>query len=133
MAELHVDKLSVNRIKHAADSDFLTADMTASKFQPGNTVTGFTLYDQAGTFTFIVPAGVTKLSALCIGAGGGGYYNWAGNGGGGGGAAWADNIEVTAGQTITITVPGTTSPSTRPDPHPWSWGWWQPNHRPKGR
>ena len=87
MAELHVDKLSVNRNKHAGDSDFLTADMTASKFQPGNTVTGFTLYDQAGTFTFIVPAGVTKLSALCIGAGGGGYYNWAGNGGGGGGLA----------------------------------------------
>lgn len=108
MAELHVDKLSVNRIKHAADSDYLTADMTSAKFQPGNTSTGSQVYDTAGTFTFIVPSGVTKLSALCIGAGGGGYYTWAGNGGGGGGLAYADNIEVTAGQTITIQVPGTT-------------------------
>ena len=83
MAELHVDKLSVNRIKHADDSDYLTAADTNSKFQPGNSVSGSALYDTSGTFTFVVPTGVIKLSALCIGAGGGGF------GGGGVGTAGA--------------------------------------------
>ena len=68
MAELHIEKLSVNQIKHAADSEYLTVADTNSKFQPGNSVSGSALYDTSGTFTFVVPTGVIKLSAF-IGAG----------------------------------------------------------------
>ena len=108
MAELHLDKLSVNQIKAAGDPDFLTPEQTAQKFVPGNAITGQSLYDTAGSYTFVVPAGVRHISVLCIGAGGGGHTSWANNGGGGGGVAWADNIAVEEGQSISVTVPGTT-------------------------
>ena len=60
-------------------------------------------YTTVGTYTFVVPAGVTSISAVCVGAGtngtGFGY-----GGGNGGGLAWANAIPVTAGQSITVTV-----------------------------
>ena len=43
MAELHLDKLSVNQIKAAGDPDFLTPEQTAQKFVPGNARTGQSL------------------------------------------------------------------------------------------
>lgn len=58
-----------------------------------------------GTFTFVVPTGVTSVSALCVGAGGSGSYSWANSSGSGGGLAYANNIAVTPGQSITVTVP----------------------------
>lgn len=74
---------------------------------------GETAFTTPGTFTFIVPANVYSISAVAIGAGASGYYSWASSGGGGGALAWANNIAVTPGQSITITVPpsvtGTTS------------------------
>ena len=72
MAELHLDKLSVSQIKAAGDAEFLSVDQTASKFAPGNSITGSSLYDTPGSYTFVVPAGVKHISVLCIGAGGGG-------------------------------------------------------------
>jgi hypothetical protein len=71
-------------------------------------------YTSGGTYTFTVPANVYSVSSVCIGGGG------AGNriadtttsftfGGGGGGLAYKNNIAVTPGQTITITV---AAPST---------------------
>jgi hypothetical protein len=66
----------------------------------------------SNTFTtsgsFVVPAGVTSISAVAVGGGGGG----AGgsdptNGGGGGGAsalAYVNNIAVTPGETLTVVV-----------------------------
>ncbi len=59
-----------------------------------------------GTFTFIVPAGVTKINAVAIGAGGSGRYDWSTAAGSGGALAYANNIPVTPGQSISITVPG---------------------------
>ena len=76
------------------------ANITSQAYAPGNVE-----YTTPGTFAFIVPAGVTSISAVAIGAGGGGGYTWANSGGGGGALAWANNIAVTPGQSITITVP----------------------------
>lgn len=57
--------------------------------------------------TFQVPANVSSISAVCIGGGGGGggSANVPGGGGGsGGGLSYRNNISVTAGETLTITV-----------------------------
>ena len=57
-----------------------------------------------GTYTWTCPAGVTSVSAVCVG-GGGGNNNQQWSGGGGGGAlAWKNNISVTPGQTYTVEV-----------------------------
>lgn len=56
------------------------------------------------TGTWTVPAGVTKFSAVCVGGGGGGGYNWASSAGMGGGLAWANDIPVTPGDSISISV-----------------------------
>lgn len=58
-------------------------------------------YTSAGTYTFIVPAGVTSASVVAIGGGGGGG---GGTAGGGGGLNWRNNISVTAGTSMTIVV-----------------------------
>ena len=65
-------------------------------------------YVSAGTFTFVVPAGVTTISAVCIGGGGGGAGGDGGrgqtnNGGGGGGLCYG-RIPVTAGESLTVVV-----------------------------
>ena len=57
-----------------------------------------------GTYTWTCPAGVTSVSAVCVG-GGGGNNNQQWSGGGGGGAlAWKNNIPVTPGQSYTVVV-----------------------------
>lgn len=63
--------------------------------------TGQFLVTSSGVTSWIVPAGVISISAVTIGGGGG-----AGNraGGGGGGLGWKNNIAVTPGETLTITV-----------------------------
>lgn len=70
----------------------------------------------AQTFTtntsWTVPSGVSSLSILCVGAGGGGEgggtnvkgANAACSGGGGGALSYTNNISVTAGETLNITV-----------------------------
>lgn len=75
------------------------------------------VFDTPGNFTYVIPAGVTSISAVAVGGGGGGgdglytYSNQfndvmcsAGGGGGGGALAYTNNIPVTPGQTIYITV-----------------------------
>jgi len=55
--------------------------------------------------TFLVPAGVARLSVELYGAGGGGTVRHCNNGGGGGGGAYTSTIfPVQAGQTLTINV-----------------------------
>jgi len=65
-------------------------------------------YSTPGTYTFIVPANATTLSAMAVGAGGAGDDGNTGDGGGGGGsggsAAFFNNLSVTPGQTLTIVV-----------------------------
>ncbi|AJJ21041.1 glycine-rich domain-containing protein [Yersinia intermedia] len=65
-----------------------------------------TVYLTAGTFTFTVPDGVTRIRARAVGSGGGAGGSGAGRtGGGGGGGGYAESwITVTPGQVLTITV-----------------------------
>lgn len=65
-----------------------------------------TTYLTAGTFTFTVPDGVYRIKCRVIGGGGGAGGSASDKSGGGGGAGgYAEGwIDVTPGQTITITV-----------------------------
>jgi hypothetical protein len=65
-------------------------------------------YTVPGTYTFVVPSGVSSISAMAVGGGGTGDDGRSGDGGGGGGsggsAGYFNNLPVTPGQSITITV-----------------------------
>lgn len=73
--------------------------------------------------TFTVPSDITRISVLCIGAGGSGStysvwnssqgqrYYYAGGGGGGGGLAWKNNITVAPGEVLYITRTASTGSS----------------------
>ena len=71
-------------------------------------VQGQQAYITAGTYSFVVPVGVTNVSVVTVGGGGTGGSNAGGgmNGGGGGGGALAyvNNISVTPGETLTAIV-----------------------------
>lgn len=57
-----------------------------------------------GSYTFVPPNGVSRVSAVAIGGGGAG--SWTGNGGGGGGLAYRNNYAVSAGSNYTVSVGG---------------------------
>jgi hypothetical protein len=57
-----------------------------------------------GTYTWVAPAGVTSVSAVCVGGGGGGGNAWSNAAGSGGGLGWRNNIPVTPGQSYTVVV-----------------------------
>lgn len=59
-------------------------------------------YTTPGTYSWTAPAGVTKVSAVCVGGGGSGGTGTPG--GGGGGLGWKNNITVVPGQSYTIVV-----------------------------
>lgn len=59
-----------------------------------------------GTYNWTAPAGVTSVSAVCIGGGGGGGNAWANAAGSGGGLGWKNNIPVSPGTTYTVVVGG---------------------------
>lgn len=80
-----------------------------------STGSGSALYTTPGTYTWVAPAGVTKVSVLVVGAGGRGAddYNFfdgcfwcyqAGGGGGGGGLAYGNNLTVVPGNSYTVYV-----------------------------
>ena len=62
----------------------------------------------AGTYSWTVPEGVSKVSVIAVGGGGGGAVgpgaNATGGGGGGGALAYTYNIPVTPGEVYTITA-----------------------------
>lgn len=62
---------------------------------------GQTQYTTAGTYSYVIPACVTSISVLSVGAGrNGGSYG----GGGGGALSFKNNLAVTPGQTLTVKV-----------------------------
>ena len=69
--------------------------------------TGQVKFTTPGTYTWVVPEGVTKVSCVVIGAGGQGtlYVGANGHGGGDGGALrYKNNITVVPGQSYTVVV-----------------------------
>ena len=65
-------------------------------------------YTTPGTTNFVVPDGVTSISAVVVGGGGGGGNDTdntePGSGGGGGGLAYQTSIAVTPGESLTVVV-----------------------------
>ena len=57
-------------------------------FTVPSTVTGSQTYSSPGTYQWVAPAGVYKVSVCCIGGGGAGQDGWANPAGGGAGLAW---------------------------------------------
>lgn len=74
---------------------------------------GEALFNVPGTFSWVAPSGVTKVSAVCVG-GGGGANGWGdgAQGGGGGGLGWKNSIPVTPGQSYTVQVGSGGTPSS---------------------
>lgn len=60
---------------------------------------GSASYTAAGTYTFVVPDGCTTICCVCVGAG----YGSA-DGGGGGALSYSNDIPVTPGESLTVTV-----------------------------
>lgn len=72
-------------------------------------LSGQQAYTSAGSYSFVVPAGVTQVSAMAVGGGGGGAGDSGGLGGspgGGGGLVYSNTWSVTPGETLTVTVGG---------------------------
>lgn len=66
---------------------------------------GEAIFTNVGTTNWVVPNGVTAISAVCIGGGGGGDGNATGGSGGrGGDLRYYNNLPVTPGETLTIVV-----------------------------
>jgi hypothetical protein len=72
------------------------------------------LYANGGTHTFTVPNGISYVRAVAVGGGGTGNYTYSGSatGGSGGGLGYKDNISVSAGNTVSVTVGGTSGTSS---------------------
>lgn len=62
------------------------------------------LFTTPGVTNFVVPDGVYSVSAVCVGGGGGGDGGRNTNGGGGGALSYVNNIVVTPGETLSVTV-----------------------------
>jgi len=77
---------------------------TAQVKSSGGASIGQQAFVAPGTYTWIAPPGVTKVSAVCIGGGGSGYRTWANYGGAGGGLGWKNNIPVSPGTGYTVVV-----------------------------
>jgi hypothetical protein len=76
--------------------------------------TGTQAYTTAGTYSFVVPAGVTKISVVCVGRGTVGYYCCCcGSAGGyGGPLSYTNCIPTTPGETLTVYLSGAAGPYT---------------------
>lgn len=69
-----------------------------------NTATEQT-YASSGSYSFTVPTGVTRISAVLVGGGGGGIVTGSGGaGGGGGGLRYINELVVTPGEILTVEV-----------------------------
>lgn len=105
--------MSWAEVKHALNSTLgsdgfqaLDEYISSAVRNGNNRVT--TIYDTPGTYTYVVPFGVTEIQVSACGAGGGGgaenKSNNSGGGGGGGAAIKECRLKVKSGEKIEITV-----------------------------
>ena len=108
-------KLFTAWIKQAGDWKQVSSayvKVPTTSYTTYSTPPGSARYSSSGTYTFVVPAGVTSLNASVTGGGGGGGGGGYGTGGeqsgsgGGGGSGYTStgSISVTPGETLTIVV-----------------------------
>lgn len=83
---------------------FMTISMSS-----GGSAVGQVAYTTAGSFSWVVPAEVTSISSVAIGCGGGNSNQ----SGGGGALSYKNDISVTPGETLTVTI-GTPATSGTP-------------------
>ncbi len=89
-----------------------------SAYGKSNETIGQTLYCAAGSYCFVVPAGVTRVSAVVVGAGGGGGFTnnqtiagLVGTAPGGGALAYVNNVTVTPGTSMAVVVGAAGTPA----------------------
>lgn len=77
------------------------------------------VYDVAGSYTFDVPAGVSKIAAILVGAGGGSLYDSFSNayGGGGGDVIFVDSLPTSGSYAITVGAGGLAVSGGQVDPN----------------
>jgi hypothetical protein len=84
----------------------ISINQTANKTATSSAITQD--FSTAGSFSFVVPSSVTKVTATIIGGGGAGgnghASGYSASGGGGSGGYVVQNITVTPGQTVSIVV-----------------------------
>jgi len=105
--------ITVNGLTNGTSYTFQVTAINAFGESPGSPVSnaiipnelGQRLYTQ-GTFTFIVPIGVTSVSVVCVGGGGACGYS-SPNAGAGGGLRYKNSIAVTPGQSIAVVAAST--------------------------
>ena len=78
--------------------DYSAASNSATPTAP---VTGQQAYTSAGSYTWVAPTGVTKVSVVAVGGGGGGSGSYPGSGGG---LGYKNNYTVTPGGSYTVVV-----------------------------
>lgn len=67
-------------------------------------IIGCQTYTTAGTYSWVVPAGITRVSVVTVGGGSAGRCGTIKQGGGGGALAYVNNISVTPGETLGVIV-----------------------------
>jgi hypothetical protein len=85
---------------------------TTLNYTSGSATPSGVLFNTTGTHTWTVPDNVTTISVVAVGGGGGGYGYWnvdatelrIGTGGSGGTLSYSNNIYVTPGETLDVTV-----------------------------
>ena len=85
--------------------------LAADGYGKSNTVAfGCSTYGTAGTYTFVVPSGISKISVVCVGGGAMcSFYqcsdtNFVAGGGSGGALTYTNCIPVTSGESLTVVV-----------------------------
>lgn len=105
-------KTTTNIENPAASYSVFSSVANTTKIVPNGGVSAATAsqygeveYPIAGTYSWVVPAGITSVSAIAVGGGGAGNAGSTYNGGGGGGALrYINSMSVTPGETLTIVV-----------------------------
>ena len=78
----------------------------------GSSASNQIAYTTAGTYTFTVPAGVTSISVVCVGAGQSSNGSNGERAGSGGYLAYANSISATPGESLTVVVGAPSTPAT---------------------